>query len=914
MWTRALALAGLTAVAVLINLNAPTLFFDLQLMLGTAVAVLALLLFGWQGLLVGAAALAVTVWRWGHPVALLIGLAQLVWLRWFLDRRNGGRSRQEDRLVLAAIAYGLVVGVPASTLLLSQLPGVEPARAFALGLLDGVLAVLCTAMGLAAYLLWQLWHRRPRSGGVSLRSLIVALVVLAVSLPWMVGLVSLSGHLKTTVLKNERQRLHMMAALVTLQVMNAEQKPGIALPDGLGARWRTPDGGQENSDPELFARLEGDLVPDSRDRLGLGGLELLVPRQATAPLTALRPSYWLVQSGPTTVVSPAWPLINTLNTELMLPRIRWLGITVLVAVALAELLARVVDHQLGRMLRPLQKEVAAGQATELAPSVITELQDLVVVVNERARQAQELSLSLQRTRDQLAHTALAITEAIPVGTYTTLRRPGETQARFSFLSDRFLEICGLERHHLLGAEVIQAFRHLLPEDRAGFVRLEQEASSQKRPFKGQCRMLVNGVVRWLRAESVPRDLPDGSTLWEGVLTDVTEEVETRQRLEAQQQQLRRILDFLPVAIGINRLEPPQEIVFMSRQFTETFGYRPEDLPTVEAFRALAYDGPDDQVDVWDEWGRGVELLASGGEMPLLEINVRRKDRSCCDVVLRATRLDDLMLCTFVDVTERKRAAAAQEWALKREADLKERQRRELEAKLHTSLTAAAVAHEINQPLSALLINTQMLQAQVEQLPEGDLQTALRPLLEQQLRESERIVETIERMRMLLRNVRTDQQPIDLCEVMESARLVLAGLLASQGVTLEQSGLNQPRWLLGDGAQLQIAVANLVRNAVEALEQAGVKRPLVRLSLERRPDADGREWLELRIADNGSGFSEHQRDQLLLASTKAGGSGIGLFVASTAVENHGGQLELGRSQDLGGAEVLVRLPALAGPHP
>jgi signal transduction histidine kinase len=168
--------------------------------------------------------------------------------------------------------------------------------------------------------------------------------------------------------------------------------------------------------------------------------------------------------------------------------------------------------------------------------------------------------------------------------------------------------------------------------------------------------------------------------------------------------------------------------------------------------------------------------------------------------------------------------------------------------------------------------------------------------------------------MLLRNVRTDQQPIDLCEVVESARLVLAGLLASQGVTLEQSGLNQPGWLLGDGAQLQIAVANLVRNAVEALEQAGVKRPLVRLSLERRPDADGREWLELRIADNGSGFSEHQRDQLLLASTKAGGSGIGLFVASTAVENHGGQLELGRSQDLGGAEVLVRLPALAGPHP
>jgi signal transduction histidine kinase len=268
-----------------------------------------------------------------------------------------------------------------------------------------------------------------------------------------------------------------------------------------------------------------------------------------------------------------------------------------------------------------------------------------------------------------------------------------------------------------------------------------------------------------------------------------------------------------------------------------------------------------------------------------------------------------MLVVFLDISERKRAAAALEGALRREAELKERQRRELEAKLHTSLTAAAVAHEINQPLSGLLINTQMLQAQLEQLPQGDPQNSLRPLLELQLRDTERIVETIERMRMLLRNVRTDPQRIDLCEVVESARLVLAGLLSSHAVAVQESGLDQPQWLQGDGAQLQIATANLIRNAVEALEQAAVAKPVVRLTLERRPAVEGGDWLELRIADNGPGFADLSRDQLLLASTKAAGSGIGLFVAATAVENHGGSLELGRSQDLGGAEVRVRLPAL-----
>jgi PAS domain S-box-containing protein len=906
-------LAGLTVLAVLINLNAPTVFFDLQLMLGSAVAVLALLLFGWWGLLVGAAALAVTVWRWGHPFALLIGMAQLVWLRWFLDRRHGPSGHPEGGLVLAAIAYWLLVGIPATTLLVSQLAGVEPARAFGLGVIDAVVAVLSAALGLAAALVWRLWGGRQNPGGVALRSLTVAVVVLAVSLPWMVGLISLSGHLKLTILENERERLEMVAALVKVQALNRALPPGEALPDGLVARWLSPEGRQESSDPLLFARLDLDYGVDNAGRVGLPGLDLLVPRQGTAPLTALRESYWLVQAGPTTVVKPAWPLINTLNSELMFPRMRWLGVTVLLAVTLAELLARGVRRQLGRMLRPLRQEPQAGQASELAPTAITELQELVEVVNARARQSRELSASLQRARDELAHTALAITEAIPVGTYTTVRRPGELEARFAFLSDRFVEICGLEREALQGNEVSRAFTSLHPDDRAEFLRLERDATLHRRPFHAQGRVLVDGAVRWLRAESVPRDLPDGSTLWEGVLSDVTEEVQTLQRLEAQQHQLRRILDFLPVGLGINRLEPPQEILFANRAWLHLFGVNPGEVPTVEAFKELAYDDPAYRDEMFKQWNEGIQALPTTGTLPPMEMRLLRKDRSRRDMVLSATLMDDLLLVMFQDVTEHKLAAAAQERALRREAELKERQRRELEGKLRTSLTAAAVAHEINQPLSALLINTQMLQAQLEQLPEeSELQRTLRPLLELQLRESERIVDTIERMRMLLRNVRTDQKPVDLCEVVESARLVLAGLLDSRAVAVQEIGLDQPSRLLGDGAQLQIAVANLIRNAVEAMDQAAVTRPMVRLSLERSHDPGAGDWLELRIADNGPGFSDPQPDRLLMASTKAGGSGIGLFVASTAVENHGGSLQLGRSGDLGGAEVLVRLPALADP--
>jgi hypothetical protein len=149
--SKSLSLAALAALAALINLHAPTVFFDSQLMLGTAVAVLALLLFGWSGLLVGAAALAVTVVRWGHPFELLIGMGLLIWLRWFLDRFNGGRAQQANgRIVLAAIGYWLVVGIPAECLLFILRFGSNPLMALSLGLKEAVVSVLCTALALLA--------------------------------------------------------------------------------------------------------------------------------------------------------------------------------------------------------------------------------------------------------------------------------------------------------------------------------------------------------------------------------------------------------------------------------------------------------------------------------------------------------------------------------------------------------------------------------------------------------------------------------------------------------------------------------------------------------------------------------------------------------------------------------------------
>jgi diguanylate cyclase (GGDEF)-like protein/PAS domain S-box-containing protein len=146
-------------------------------------------------------------------------------------------------------------------------------------------------------------------------------------------------------------------------------------------------------------------------------------------------------------------------------------------------------------------------------------------ISER-RQAER---ALRTAQEELEKTAYEVTEAIPVGTYTMVLEPGASMARFSFMSRRFLELTGLEREVAL-SDPLKAFACVHPEDFDEWVRLNAEAFAAKQPFFGQTRIIVKGALRWITAESVPRDMPDGSTVWEGVLIDVTDRVLAQQAL------------------------------------------------------------------------------------------------------------------------------------------------------------------------------------------------------------------------------------------------------------------------------------------------------------------------------------------------------------------------------------------------
>lgn len=219
--------------------------------------------------------------------------------------------------------------------------------------------------------------------------------------------------------------------------------------------------------------------------------------------------------------------------------------------------------------------------------------------------------------------------------------------------------------------------------------------------------------------------------------------------------------------------------------------------------------------------------------------------------------------------------------------------------------SGAIAHEINQPLSAILSNAH---AALDILASGPRDHAeLRAIIEDIIRDDNRAAEVIVRLRKLLKKERAVSEAVDVNAVVLATAHLLAREMGARKVTLAlQLGEDLPA-IEGDAVQIQQVVLNLLMNAMDAVLAAGPERRIVTVSTALQGG-----MLGIEVRDDGPGLDAIDRAFEPFYTTKQHGLGLGLAVCRTIVEAHGGVLELENDLSQGGAVARAAFPATAAP--
>jgi signal transduction histidine kinase len=216
---------------------------------------------------------------------------------------------------------------------------------------------------------------------------------------------------------------------------------------------------------------------------------------------------------------------------------------------------------------------------------------------------------------------------------------------------------------------------------------------------------------------------------------------------------------------------------------------------------------------------------------------------------------------------------------------------------------ASIAHEINQPLGAILSNADAGELILES--PGDRRDELRAILKDIRRDDRRASEVIRRLRELLDNHEYERRPFRFNDVLRDLQSILSAEAKRRGVTLEIKPVAADATVVGDRIQVQQVLINLVLNAMDAMADVPEDRRIVVVST--RSEA-GRIAVEVR--DNGRGIAAEHLPKLFdsFFTTKAKGMGLGLSIASRLVGAHGGRI-WAENGSIGGAVFNVELPTI-----
>ena len=201
--------------------------------------------------------------------------------------------------------------------------------------------------------------------------------------------------------------------------------------------------------------------------------------------------------------------------------------------------------------------------------------------------------------------------------------------------------------------------------------------------------------------------------------------------------------------------------------------------------------------------------------------------------------------------------------------------------------AATIAHEVNQPLSGIVINGNACLRWLAGIESGspNLEQA-RQAVERMIRDGKRAGDVILRLRNFFKASSAEKTSLKINEVVEGIVTLVWHELERNHVLLRTDLSERLPTIQGDSVQLQQVILNLILNAADAMVDV-VDRPR-ELTIVTRPESGG---VRVEVKDNGVGIEEEKLESIFqpFYTTKAKGMGLGLSISRSIVKNHGGQL-------------------------
>jgi two-component system, LuxR family, sensor kinase FixL len=461
---------------------------------------------------------------------------------------------------------------------------------------------------------------------------------------------------------------------------------------------------------------------------------------------------------------------------------------------------------------------------------------------------------------------------------------------------RFCKLLGLSVDELR-VRTIHELTH--PDDLAASMRLAEALLNGDVPhYSIEKRYLrPDGAILWVStSRSLVRAAHGKPAYFVAVVEDISSRKAAEAALRDREAYLRSILDTIPDSMVV--IDQSGQIHSFSRAAESLFGFTPEEVigQNVKMLMTSAdherHDGYIKRyLDTNSPHIIGIGRVVSG----------RRKDGATFSLRLsvgeiRTERGERMFVGFMRDLTERQQA----------EARLQELQSELVHVSRFTALgeMASALAHELNQPLTAATNYLKGARRLLDQGVEGRL-PLLNHAVEEAAAQTLRAGQIIRRLRDFVARGESERSAEDVRTLIkEASALALVGA-AERGVRVSFDFDEQAHSVHADAIQVQQVLVNLIRNAIEAMEDAKLRE----LTIATRLKPDG--MIEISVSDTGPGLAPEVAAHLFqpFFTTKATGMGVGLSICRTIVEAHEGDIEAAANLD-GGATFRFTLRAIA----